>query len=99
MRLFRSNWPAQSHHGGLQMPTYDYICPENGHEVSVFHAMSVRISTWGELCELASVDVGQTKPESPVERLLGTGHVLRPRSGKALGIGGGGCCSGSGCDC
>ena len=82
------------------MPTYDYVCPENGRELSVFHAMSVRISTWGELCDLASADVGQTQRESPVERLLGTGHVLPPRSGKTLGIGGGGgCCSGPGCDC
>jgi len=81
------------------MPTYDYVCPENGREVSVFHAMSARITTWGELCDMASVDVGKTDREAPVERLLGTGHVLAPRSGKNLGIGGGGCCTGPGCDC
>jgi hypothetical protein len=81
------------------MPTYEYVCPENGREISVFHAMSTRITTWGALCELASEDVGRTDRESPVERLLGTGHVLAPRSGKTLGIGGGGCCSGQGCSC
>ena len=81
------------------MPTYEYLCPENGQEVSVFHAMSTRITTWGELCEAAAIELGRTEPEAPVERLLGTGHVLAPRSGRNLGIGGGGCCSGSGCNC
>ena len=80
------------------MPTYEYRCPENGREVSVFHAMSVRISTWGELCELASVDAGRTESASPVQRLIGTGHVLPARSQTSLGIGGG-CCSGQGCSC
>ena len=82
------------------MPTYEYVCPENGSEVSVFHAMRTRVTTWGALCDLAEIDAGETDRESPVERLLGTGHVLRPRSRKNLGIGGGGgCCSGQGCDC
>ena len=82
------------------MPTYDYVCPKNGRDLSVFHAMSERIATWGELCDLASVDIGDTDRTSPVERQIGTGHVLPPRSGKDLGIGGGGgCCSGTGCNC
>jgi len=80
------------------MPTYEYVCPENGREVSVFHAMSVRIATWGELCDLASIDVGETDQSSPVERQIGTGFALPPRSDKKLGIGGG-CCSGKGCSC
>lgn len=81
------------------MPTYAYVCPENGKEVSVFHPMSARITTWGELCDLASVDFGRTDRDSPVERQLGTGHVLPKKSAKTLGIGGGGCCSGQGCNC
>ena len=80
------------------MPTYEYLCPENGRELSVFHAMSVRISNWGELCDLASVDVGQTECGSPVRRLIGTGHVLSPRSRTSLGMASG-CCSGQGCSC
>lgn len=80
------------------MPTYDYICPENGQELSVFHAMSVRIGTWGELCDLASVDAGTTNREAPVERRMGTGFVLSSKSGKPTGFGGG-CCSGDGCNC
>ena len=80
------------------MPTYDYICPENGQELSVFHAMSVRIGTWGELCDLASVDAGTTNREAHVERQMGTGFVLSSKSGKPTGFGGG-CCSGDGCNC
>ncbi len=81
------------------MPTYDYVCPENGRELSVFHAMSERIATWGELCDLASTDIGETARTAPVERQIGTGHVLPPRSNKDLGLSGGGCCSGTGCNC
>ena len=36
---------------GLAMPTYDYLCAENGRVVAVFHGMSTRIATWGELCD------------------------------------------------
>ena len=50
------------------MPTYDYYCPENGRKVTVFHAMSVRIATWGELCQAASTDVGSTPADALVEQ-------------------------------
>ena len=80
------------------MPTYDYVCPQNGQEVSVFHAMSTRVATWGELCDLASVDVGETPPHSPVKRMIGTGFVLPQSSGQTSG-GEDGCCSGHGCSC
>ena len=81
------------------MPTYDYVCPKNGRVLSVFHAMSERIATWGELCDRAPAEVGETDRTAPVERLIGTGHVLAPKSGKDLGFGGGGCCSGQSCNC
>ena len=80
------------------MPTYDYLCPENGRELSVFHAMSIRVATWGDLCDLAEVDAGNTDRATPVERRMGTGFVLSPKSGKPSGFGGG-CCSGGGCSC
>lgn len=78
------------------MPTYDYYCPENGREVAVFHAMRVRLATWGELCDLASVDVGQTAPDTPVQRRIGTGIVMAQRPDQLAGHGAG-CCGLHGC--
>lgn len=80
------------------MPTYDYLCPENGRTETVFHAMSTRVATWGELCELASIDVGSTAPESPVERQMGTG-MLRRSASSDDDMGMDTCCSGPQCDC
>jgi hypothetical protein len=62
------------------MPTYDYRCPSNGQVLEVFHAMSERIATWGELCALAGVEVGDTDPQAPVERLANGGQVVRSSS-------------------
>lgn len=59
------------------MPTYDYICKANQRIVEVRHPMSVKLSTWGELCQLAAIEPGQTPPDSPVERLITGGNVVR----------------------
>lgn len=78
------------------MPTYDYYCPENGREVTVFHAMSAGLATWGELCDMASIDVGPTARESPVQRKIGAGLVLTRRPNQLPGYGVG-CCGTHGC--
>ncbi|MGB0717267.1 MAG: zinc ribbon domain-containing protein [Phycisphaerae bacterium] len=76
------------------MPTYDYYCSENGREIAVFHAMSVRITTWGELCDWAVIDVGDTARETPVERQIGTGIILTRNDASCSGPG---CCGTNGC--
>lgn len=78
------------------MPTYDYHCPQNGREVAVFHAMSMRLETWGELCDVASIDVGETSPSAPVQRQIGTGIALPRRPSQMSGFGGS-CCGTHGC--
>ncbi len=80
--------------GDAGMPTYDYYCPENGREVAVFHAMSAQIATWGELCDLASIDVGQTARESPVQKQIGMGIVLMRGPVSCTGPS---CCSNNSC--
>ena len=77
------------------MPTYDYYCPENSREVSVFHTMSVRIATWGELCDLASIEIGQTAREAPVQRQIGGGIVMARRPDQLSSPGA--CCGVHGC--
>ena len=58
------------------MPTYDYICPDNGKVVEVMHRMSEEIATWGELCEKAGLEPGDTPAGAPVSRLATGGNVV-----------------------
>ena len=51
------------------MPTYDYYCPGNGKTIEVFHGISRKLETWGELCELAGEDVGETSPDGRITLL------------------------------
>jgi hypothetical protein len=52
------------------MPVYDYYCGENGRTVEVVHPMSVKLSTWGEICYVAQIPMGDTDPLSPVKRII-----------------------------
>jgi predicted nucleic acid-binding Zn ribbon protein len=88
------------------MPTYEYYCEANGQTVEVMHSMSRELETWGEVCELAEIDAGNTKADSPVIRQLSAISSLMPkgggdpRGGSGGGGGGGGCCGGGGgCGC
>ena len=58
------------------MPTYDYRCEANGQIVEVKHPMSELLKTWGELCERAGTDPGETPPDSPVNRLITGGQFI-----------------------
>lgn len=75
------------------MPLYDYRCPANGRTIEVRHSMSESISSWGKLCRLAGVDLGDTSPHSPVERLVTVPAVFA----KYGPPGSGGCCGVPGC--
>ncbi|WP_295878841.1 zinc ribbon domain-containing protein [uncultured Thiohalocapsa sp.] len=58
------------------MPTYDYRCEANGRVVEVSHRMSEKLATWGELCERANLDCGDTPADTPVQRLATGGNVI-----------------------
>ncbi len=60
------------------MPVYEYICPANGRTISVVHPMKDKVTTWGQLCALAGVDVGETPPDAPVEKLLFAPAISTP---------------------
>ena len=62
------------------MPTYDYFCDANGRKVEVTHKMSESIHSWGELCEHAHIDHGDTPPTTPVQRLISGGAVINHSS-------------------
>ena len=57
------------------MPLYDYFCKANGKTVEVIHNMSTKLSTWEELCRHASLEIGDTAPDSEVEKLIGGGSA------------------------
>lgn len=57
------------------MPMYDYHCEANGRTVEVVHGMSMRLETWGDLCEYARLDLGDTPADSPIKRLVGGGSA------------------------
>lgn len=69
------------------MPTYDYRCPANGRVVEVVHTMRELMGCWGELCERAGIELGDTAYDEPVVRLATGGQVLS-----------GGANASSGCD-
>jgi len=82
------------------MPTYEYYCEANGQTVDVIHLMSRELETWGEVCELAEIEVGETPRDSPVIRQLSAISSLIPKSGNEPRGGSGGCCGGGGgCGC
>ncbi|MDJ0881491.1 MAG: zinc ribbon domain-containing protein [Gammaproteobacteria bacterium] len=76
------------------MPSYDYRCEKNGQVVEVMHKMSEKLSTWGELCEKANMELGDTPAETPVVRLITGGNVV---SSAALSNPEAPACSSGGC--
>jgi hypothetical protein len=80
------------------MPTYDYLCDSNGRVVEVNHRMSEALSTWGDLCEQAGVEAGDTPLDAPVQRLATGGQVVKSSSlGSAPPCASGPCCGGGAC--
>ena len=82
------------------MPTYDYRCETNGQTVEVKHRMSEEIHTWGQLCELAGIDAGDTIADAPVRRLATGGQVVKSSSlgeASAPACSAGPCCGGGMC--
>jgi hypothetical protein len=82
------------------MPTYDYRCDANGKVLEVSHRMNDTILTWGDLCELAGVEPGDTPADSQVYRLATGGNVISSNnlgSGSAPACNTGSCCPGGVC--
>lgn len=52
------------------MPAYDYICEANGRTVEVTHTTNVTLQSWGEVCYVAQIPLGDTDPLAPVKKLI-----------------------------
>lgn len=64
------------------MPYYEYHCATNGQTVEVRHGMNDRVETWGEVAEMAGVELGGTPATAPVARLM---SVTAPTPGASGG--------------
>ncbi len=82
------------------MPTYDYRCPSNERVIEVKHHMNETVTTWGQLCEMASIEPEDTALDAPVKRIITGSNIV---SSKNLGSGNeppcnsGGCCPNGAC--
>lgn len=80
------------------MPTYEYYCSANQQTLEVMHGMSRNVTNWGELCELAEAQPGQTPADTPVEKLLSAGMVITgEKQVPDMDCGAPGGCCGGGC--
>ena len=52
------------------MPFYQYLCEKNHMTVEVNHSIAQRLLTWGDVCERAGIDPGETPLDAPVIRLI-----------------------------
>lgn len=59
------------------MPSYDYYCADNRTTVEVQHPMNVVLHTWGEVCYVAQIPLGDTDPLAPVSKVLQAPHLTR----------------------
>ncbi|MGQ9660578.1 MAG: zinc ribbon domain-containing protein [Thermochromatium sp.] len=58
------------------MPTYDYRCDANDRVIEVNHRMGETLTTWGELCARAGIELGDTPADAPVHRIATGGNVI-----------------------
>jgi hypothetical protein len=79
------------------MPTYDYRCESNGRVLEVSHRMTENLSTWGELCQRAGVDTGDTPADAPVHRLATGGNIISSTSRGSGGAPAPACATGTCC--
>ena len=78
------------------MPTYEYYCESNDQTIEVLHGMNESLTTWGEVCACAGIDLQSTSEDAVVQKKLSAISLLKKKV-TAL-VGGGGCCGG-GCGC
>lgn len=66
------------------MPAYDYFCEANGRTVEVVHTVSAELSTWGEVCYVAQITLGDTDPLAPVRKVISVPAISIPTSNSTL---------------
>jgi predicted nucleic acid-binding Zn ribbon protein len=76
------------------MPSYDYHCEANDRVVEVRHSINDKLTTWGEVCEKANIETGDTPANTPVQRMITGGGIVGSSAlstPEPPSCGGGGC--------
>lgn len=60
------------------MPIYDYFCEANQLTVEVQHPMNTTLRTWGEICYVAQIPLGETDPLADVRKLIRAPNISIP---------------------
>ncbi|MCB1050978.1 MAG: zinc ribbon domain-containing protein [Acidobacteria bacterium] len=66
------------------MPNYEYYCPENDQTVEVFHGMNEKVTTWGEVCHFAGLELGETDANTPVKKVPCAPGLSFPKTNSQL---------------
>lgn len=60
------------------MPAYDYFCEANGQTVEAVHTINATLKTWGEVCYVARIPLGETDPLAPVRKVISAPAIAVP---------------------
>jgi hypothetical protein len=52
------------------MPSYTYYCEQNGKTVEINHTLKAKLKTWGEVCYVGQIPLGDTDPTARCERVI-----------------------------
>jgi predicted nucleic acid-binding Zn ribbon protein len=66
------------------MPAYDYFCEANGCTIEVVHTVNATLKTWGEVCYVAQVPLGDTDPLAPVRKIITAPAISIPLANSKL---------------
>lgn len=66
------------------MPSYDYHCDANQTTVEVRHPMATTLRTWGEICYVAQIPLGETDPLAPVRKVIRAPFLAIPTGNSQL---------------
>lgn len=66
------------------MPAYDYFCEANGRTVEVVHTINATLTTWGEVCYVAQIPLGETDPMASVIKVISAPAISIPTSNSDL---------------
>ncbi len=66
------------------MPKYDYFCEENGMTIEVNHDTNTKLKTWGEVCFVAQISLGDTDALTPVRLSISPAAISIPLGNSEL---------------
>ncbi len=66
------------------MPKYNYLCKKNSKTIQVTHDINTKLKTWGEVCFVAQIPLGDTDVSAPVSLVITPPSIKIPISNSEL---------------